>query len=249
VVEATDVETVSVPPSQASEGSFSDPAGVVGRVLGVSVVQGQPLTPSCFPSQSSGANLAATLPKGKRAVSMSFSEHTGMESLLYPGYVVDVLVAFKKALPNSGMNEAISKTLLTGVQVLAIDDRTVKDTSSVLKEETVRTNKHRIVTLLVEPRQAEALQLAFEHGTVSLVMRNPTDVSNDPGKSVLLSALCQDFFPKIDLVSKEGDPTPGPTTSTTQPAAAPNAVQPAQWETTVIRGTTSEKKFFPMPES
>jgi pilus assembly protein CpaB len=154
------------------------PAGIVGRVLAVPVVEGQVLTQSCFVRQGTGSLLAAALPHGMRAVSVSLSGKTIPDAaLLYPGCVVDVLVSFK--LPGSSRGTALSTTMLRGVQVLAVAGYTVVSSP---ESETARGGRGRsasrsaTVTLLVNPKQAEALQLAAENGSVSLTIRNPLDM-------------------------------------------------------------------------
>jgi pilus assembly protein CpaB len=154
------------------------PAGIVGRVLAVPVVEGQVLTQSCFVRQGTGSLLAAALPHGMRAVSVSLSGKTIPDAaLLYPGCVVDVLVSFK--LPGSSRGTALSTTMLRGVQVLAVAGYTVVSNP---ESEAARGGRGRsasrsaTVTLLVNPKQAEALQLAAENGSVSLTIRNPLDM-------------------------------------------------------------------------
>jgi pilus assembly protein CpaB len=153
------------------------PAGIVGRVLAIPVVEGQVLTQSCFVRQGTGSLLAAALPHGMRAVSVSLSGKTIPDAaLLYPGCVVDVLVSFK--LPGSTRGTALSTTMLRGIQVLAVAGYTVVSNP---ESEAARGGRGRsasraaTITLLVNPKQAEALMLAAENGNVSLTIRNPLD--------------------------------------------------------------------------
>ena len=78
------------------EGPIMSPSQVIGKVLAVSVVEGQVLTDSCFVREGTGAHLASALPYGMRAVSVNLSSKSiPDELLLYPGCVVDVLASFK----------------------------------------------------------------------------------------------------------------------------------------------------------
>ena len=81
------------------EGYLSSPVQAIGRVLAVPVVEGQVLTESCFVTEGTGAQLAAALPEGMRAVSVTLSRQSVTGGLLYPGCVVDVLASFR--LPSS----------------------------------------------------------------------------------------------------------------------------------------------------
>lgn len=161
------------------EGRLFSPSKVIGKVLAVPVVKGQILTDSCFVTEGTGALLAAALPYGMRAVSINLSSRAiPDELLLYPGCVVDVLVSFKLSSADRSKGQAISTTMLRGIQVLAVAGDSVvskqdKEGKSTAKAR--RTGSTVVVTLMVEPKQAEALQLAANNGSISLAIRNPLD--------------------------------------------------------------------------
>lgn len=161
------------------EGRLFSPSKVIGKVLAVPVVKGQILTDSCFVTEGTGAQLAAALPYGMRAVSINLSSRAiPDELLLYPGCVVDVLVSFKLSSADRSKGQAISTTMLRGIQVLAVAGDSVvskqdKEGKSTAKAR--RTGSTVVVTLMVEPKQAEALQLAANNGSISLAIRNPLD--------------------------------------------------------------------------
>ena len=161
------------------EGRLSSPSKVIGKVLAVPVVKGQILTDSCFVTEGTGAQLAAALPYGMRAVSINLSSRAIPEELLlYPGCVVDVLVSFKLSSADRSKGQAISTTMLRGIQVLAVAGDSVVSTQDKEGESTAkarRTGSVVVVTLMVDPKQAEALQLAANNGSISLAIRNPLD--------------------------------------------------------------------------
>jgi pilus assembly protein CpaB len=162
------------------EGYLSSPVQAIGGVLGVPVVEGQVLTESCFVSKGAGAQLAAALPHGTRAVSITLSSRDISGGLLYPGCVVDVLASFRLQRTEQKAGRAISTTLLHGIQVLAVQGVSVVSNKAEPEEEGGRLRRgssaQRVtVTLMVDPKQAEALQLAKTYGIISLAMRNPLD--------------------------------------------------------------------------
>jgi pilus assembly protein CpaB len=173
------------------EGQLCTPAQAIGRVLAVPVVKGQVLTEACFVTQGTGAQLAAALPYGMRAVSLTLSGKSLTGGLLYPGCVVDVLAAFKLSSTQRSKGEGLSTTLLRGVQVLAVEGKSVISKRDDKAEKrlggTRGVNSRITVTLMVDPRQAEALQLAAENGSISLAMRNPLDRSRVPVDATVLS--------------------------------------------------------------
>jgi pilus assembly protein CpaB len=169
---------------------FSDPTQVVGKVLAIPVVQDQVITKSSLITEGSGAQLAAALPHGMRAVSVPVSKHSVMGGLMYPGCLVDVIATFRLRSQDA-KGQAISTTLLHGVQVLAVQDESIVSKAEQGKPAAKSANggSHSLltVTLMVDTRQAEALQLAMGNGKVTLAMRNPLDQKTVDADAMVLS--------------------------------------------------------------
>jgi pilus assembly protein CpaB len=253
-----DVREETMLVAKAPQRRIASKTQVIGRVLTTAVVAGQPFTADCFPPKTDGVYLASKLEPGQRAVTVALSEHGGLDRLLYPGCIVDVLAAFK--LPTDrqrgGEGTAVSTTLIQNVQVLAVEDRTLageQSSDSVTHEvqekaeKAANTRRKDLrVTLLVDSRQAEALQLAQEHGSISLAMRNPHDASptqQDPtvlheGRLARLAEYLNSFGEKDEAPESEAQ---GQTLGYVEPDEAP-AAQPAQrkWEVMVMRGAKAE---------
>lgn len=167
--------------NELPQGYLTSTVQAVGKILAVPVVEGQVLTESCFVTEGTGAQLAAAIPPGMRAVSVMLSSRAVSGGLLYPGCVVDVLASFKLPSQDRDRGQAISTTLLHGIQVLAVEDATVvsskedDDKKKGVFGQSRTGNGNVTVALMVDPRQAEALQLAKDYGSISLSMRNPLD--------------------------------------------------------------------------
>ena len=176
VVKGEMLETKKISSSQAPEQFLTNPVQVVGRVLSVPVTKGQAVTRACFSADGSGVQLASALEEGMRAVSVSLTDYSGLYGLLYPGSMVDVM-AYLKVGGNT--QESASVTILKAVQVLGVEDQTVV---SVARDEDLKSpeggrgsGKRWMITLMVDPKDAQALQLAMENGRITLAMRNPLD--------------------------------------------------------------------------
>ncbi len=255
LVRADDLVERTMKSKDAPGGAVKDTINVIGRTLTRPVVEGQPITTDCFAGSSRGMELVSNLPAGKRAVTVELKLSAGLEGLLYPGSVVDVLAFFKfDREMKKNVADALSTTLLQGVTVLAIDDTTAasneEDTKAANAEGgTMTRHKTRRVTLLVDSRQAEALQLASVHGTVSLAMRNPLDTTESDRDATLLSGGQMASLAEY-LGAWVGDETQPTDTGDTQ---QPNRHSPIMqkhpdnshlWSVTVMRGDQIEVQSF-----
>jgi pilus assembly protein CpaB len=241
VVEPSMVIAKDLPRNSAPPGYITDPAMIMGHVLAAPMVEGQAFTQACFAGETSGSHLAANLPRGKRALAVSVTDYGGLEGLLYPGCDVDVLLTLKPSdgSGNETQRGAISTTLLEDVKVLAIDEKTLVAGSGDPAAKTVdnnsrRTSSSRRITLEVDPRQAKALQLAMDQGTLSLSLRNPMDGVSTNLDTVSMRQILGESEAVTDKTS--------PTTHSGNDATSP-------WEMRVIRGDKVEIESFSGSES
>ena len=253
IVDQQSVLRKKVPKGQAPMVFMSDAALVVGRALRVGMGDGQVFTPECLADKDSGIHVAAAVPPGMRAASVSLSNYEALHGLLYPGSVVDILFMFRgsKTGGPSGneVEETVSMSLMKGVQVLAVGDRTIIASPPEVPGNTQASGQKETVTLLVTPKQAELLQLAQENGSISLTMRSPLDTASTPDSETMLSQLTQ-FFRKARPVAAS------PRIPTTEPVAVktpvnvdpPDPPKPPQWKVTTIRGEHVAEESFPIPE-
>jgi pilus assembly protein CpaB len=259
VIDSASVEVVEVDRSDLEPDAIGSPARVVGRVLAVPVKAGQAFRRSDFADRGSGATLASALPDGKRAMTVSLSDHASLEGLLYPGSVVDILACFHD--PDDRQN-GLSRRLLENVQVLAVEAETVfTDQESPV----AGRSRQRRVTVLLDPAQAQALQLAQERGVISLAMRNPMDrVAVDAEPTMLRDLVGLNARLASDVGIGEAKLWPAmefaPAAEEQDQAAAAVEIEPdtqsAQvrevpqtWAIEIIRGATSEVKSFPISGS
>jgi pilus assembly protein CpaB len=248
-----------LPATEVPTGAMKDPAQAIGRVLARDLRAGQVLTERSFAAEGTGVDVAGRLQPGKRAVTVSLSGYAGLEPLLYPGSVVDVLASFRTT-GSEGM--AVATTLLQNVVVLAVEhhalgaeepeDETQSRGPTVSAKPAPTPRRARQVTLMVDPEQAEALQLASEYGSVSLALRNPLDKSQVSGDPTLLSAgrlakyaefLQASINPASEMTRSTEDDS---LAAVAIPARAPQAA--AEWEVQVLRGVNVQTQRFPMPD-
>ena len=210
------------------------------------VIEGQALTEPDVADRGPGARLASALRPGMRAVNVSPAGYSRLKDLLYPGCSVDVLCTFRTAGKN---RQAVSKTLLENVKVLAVEGQT--GLSSTEKHprnsrDLRRSSKQSIVTLMVKAKQAEILQLAIENGTISLAMRNPRDGKNSgAGKLTRLDDVVGFRSPtkQTSFAEEYSNRIPDSTNELIDQMGLSSELS---WQTIIIRGSDHEVRSLPL---
>src|ERR1035438_9628730 len=163
-VAADSVKTVRVPENLFPKGGYSRTEDVVGRPVVSSIQPEEPLVDSRLAARGSGFGVAPMIPTGMRAVSVRVNDVAGVAGFVLPGMRVDVLVTGKPP----GADDTFTATVLQNVTVLSAGQAVQTDGKSQSMSVTV-------VTLLVDPVQAESLTLAANEGHLQLVLRNSSD--------------------------------------------------------------------------
>ena len=161
-----DVRIVQWPANAVPAGVFETSDELVGRGLVMPVIQNEPILPMKLASKEAGSGLPVMIPEGQRAVSVRVNEVIGVAGYVLPGTRVDV-VAVASATDNKG--DTTSKVVLMNVQVLAAGTKMEQDGDQG------KPMPVTVVTLLVDPEQAERLTLASTEGKIQLALRNPLD--------------------------------------------------------------------------
>lgn len=256
VLDQAMVAVREVPRKQAPAGAYGDPVQVVGRIVSTPLAQGQAVMPANFAPRGAGLELATQLGPGMRAVTVSLNVPSSLKGLLYPGSVVDVLVSFRLQSANSALGEAVATTLLENIQILAVDNQLVSNPEEPAAVEVKNSrpaagNNQCLVTFKVDPRQAEALQLATEYGKVSLALRNPSDRVPIDADATLLSqgklAGMADLLNAM-IASRNKKPAVEPAPAPTPVVIVEKKAEPARprgWQVEVYRGVAREVVSIP----
>lgn len=165
-IKKEDLTVVHFPEGTAPEGTFSQPADLVDRGLIVPVVKNEPILSAKLASKEAGSGLPPVIPEGMRAVSVRVNEVVGVAGYVLPGNRVDVVAT---ASPTESRSDTTSKVVLSNVQVLTSGTRIEQD------QDQNKPMQVTVVTLLVNPEQAERLALASTEGKIQLALRNPLD--------------------------------------------------------------------------
>jgi len=165
-LKADDLSVVNFPKGAAPEGTFTNPADVIGRGVISPMVKGEIILPTKLASKEAGVGLPPVIPDGMRALSVRVNEVIGVAGYVLPGARVDVLAT---ASPTEAHADMTTKVILSNVQVVTAGTRLEQD------QEKGKPMQVTVVTLLVFPEQAERLALASTEGKIQLALRNPLD--------------------------------------------------------------------------
>ena len=161
-----DLRIVAWPADAAPASAFGSADQVVGRGLIQAVVENEPILPSKLAPKEAGAGLPPVIPAGMRALSVRVNDVVGVAGYVLPGTRVDVVATVN---PTTQQTDITSKVVLTNVLVLAAGTKIDRDT------EGGKPISVSVVTLLVDPVEAERLTLASTEGKIQLALRNPLD--------------------------------------------------------------------------
>jgi pilus assembly protein CpaB len=170
-----DVRVVDWPETALPANAISNPQEVIGRGIIMPMIQNEPFLPLKLSSKDGGGGLPPAIPPGLRAVSVKVNEVIGVAGYVLPGTRVDVVATVS---PTQQPTDMTSKVILTNVQVLAAGTKIERDTE---KNKPIAVS---VVTLLVDPTEAEKLTLAANEGKVQLALRNPLDKESPVTKGI-----------------------------------------------------------------
>jgi pilus assembly protein CpaB len=175
---AEEVTLVDWPSNLPIEGSFTKADALVGRILLSPIPAKEPIREQLLAGAGAAIGLTAKIPDGMRAVAVVTNEVNNVSGFLFPGSHVDVLVTFH----GDGGKDPLTTTVLQNIEVLSTGERLQPDPSG--KPQNVK-----VVTLLMNPGDAQKLMLASNQGTVQFVLRNGSDQVQTEQKPVLMRQL------------------------------------------------------------
>ena len=161
-----DLRVIQWPAGSVPEGAFTKAEDLVGRGLIQPVATNELFLPGKLAPKEAGAGLPPVIAPGYRAVSVRVNDVVGVAGYVLPGTRVDVVATVN---PTQQPPDVTSKVILTNVLVLAAGTRIERD---VKDDKPVQVS---VVTMLVNPEEAEKLTLAATEGKIQLALRNPMD--------------------------------------------------------------------------
>ena len=173
-----DLRVVEVPEKEQPRGVFADEKSLLEKTLLFPVSMNEPMTQNKLAAIGGIEGVAATIPQGKRAISVQVTDATSAAGLILPRSHVDVVFT-----RSGSMTEALSKVILEDITVLSVGRSTEvattdpKAVAAAAAAPVQSSTASRAVTLLVTPEESAKLELAKNNGKIGLVLRNPLDTS------------------------------------------------------------------------
>jgi pilus assembly protein CpaB len=171
---------VDWPANRPAQGMFHSTDEVVNRAVLTSVVENEPIMAGKLAPVASGAGLPATIPEGKRAISVAVNDVVAVAGFVGPGTMVDVLVT--GSVSGRGGDNSMTRTILENVPVLAAGQKIEQDQDG--KPQSVP-----VITLLVTPDEANKLTMASSEGRIQLALRNTIDTEIQNTSPILRTSI------------------------------------------------------------
>ena len=194
------------------DGAFVKPDDLVGRVVLYPMSAGEPILARQLSVAGAGLGLSPKIPDGMRAISLRTDQVVGVAGFLLPGTHVDVLVTYHT--PTAP--DPVTATVLQDAEIIAAGQKMQPDPEG--KPTTVD-----VVTLLVNPNDAERVTLASAQGSVHFVLRNGSDhehVDDQPAQiSQLGGAIKPVAGPRTVVRKVDAPPQPASKVYTVQTVA------------------------------
>jgi pilus assembly protein CpaB len=202
-LEPIHMKVVPYPIEAVPSGAVADPDSLVGQTLKVFVVTNEPIVNSKLSSR--GGGLSVRIPEDMRATSVTVNVASGVSGFVLPGDRVDVMVTVDRAGPKQ---EAITKTILQNIEVLAAGAKTEAQSDKPIQVQSV--------TLMSDLEGAQKLALAAQEGSLHLALRNPEDYGEFVMGRITTS----------DLLADEKKSAPEPTRTVARKATPKPIVPP-----------------------
>lgn len=180
-ISAEHLKEVDWPSAAVPNGAFRSTAEILGggqRVALRSMAVDEPILASKISGKGGRLSLSGLIAPDMRAATIRVNDVVGVGGFLLPGDRVDVMIT--RTLPGADQ-QAITDVLLQNVRVVGVDQdaNEAKDKPQVVKAVTIEVTQH----------QAQKIALGQQVGTLSLALRNLTNMASESVRTVRMNDL------------------------------------------------------------
>ncbi len=186
------IETKVIPNEYIQPKSVTSADRIIGMKTVVAINKGEQITLSKLmsPTMARGESLAMATPVGKRAITVSVDNISGLVGMIKPGDYVDVIALLPLPVKTPEGTKTTNTTipLFQKVLVLAVGEKLLEKKekgktglwSLRLKQRSTKEEKNPLITLALSPQEASLLSFVVEQGRIRLVLRSPADAKVKP---------------------------------------------------------------------
>jgi pilus assembly protein CpaB len=185
------VKFVQYPQASLPPGTFKSMAELLPegkrRVVLRPIQVNQPLMAADLSGEGQNASIAALLPDGMRAATVSINDVSGVAGFVKPNDTVDVLIT-RQPIDDDGAAQGrqVTDVLLQNIRVIAMDQAAASNGQPAVS---------RTATLELTPIDAQKIALGQQLGQLSLVLRKPGEEQNIPNvQTVSLDDLRYSYY-------------------------------------------------------
>lgn len=184
---------------------------VVGRATSIPIAKGGQILLTQLTLPGKETTLAAKTPPGKRAITISVDNIAALSGMIKPGDRVDVLGIVPIPMQSQGqvVAQLMNLPLFQDVLILAVGTQITSEAQTVdrygKKEAPKETSP--LITLALNPQEANLLAFVQEQGKVRLVLRSPTDTEVQRTAPATFDTLLQYAAPEMLMQPTQAPPT------------------------------------------
>lgn len=181
IIEPDMLETAIVPKEYVQPKAVNSLDRIGDMVTAAPISKGEQITLSklvASQQQATGGSLAMATPVGKRAITISVDNIAALGWMIRPGDYVDVIGMIPTAMSSGGkeITQVSMMPLFQNVLVLAVgQDLGVATVQSRRYQKEEKKEVAPIITLALNPQEANLIAFVQEQGKIRLVLRSPSD--------------------------------------------------------------------------
>ena len=185
------VKFVNYPQASLPPGTYKTMAELLPegkrRVALRPILVNQPLLAADLSGSGQNASIAALLPDGMRAATVSINDVSGVAGFVKPNDTVDVLITRQPiGADGAAQGQQVTDVLLQNIRVIAMDQAAASNGQPAVS---------RTATLELTPIDAQKIALGQQLGQLSLVLRKPGEEQNIPNvETVSLDDLRYSYY-------------------------------------------------------
>jgi len=180
---------------------------ITGMITIAPIVKDEQISLSKLAYAKQAGGLAEVTPVGKRAITITVDTVAGLAGMIKPGDYVDLIAILQvpvQLADGKQVNQVATMPLFQNVLVLAVGQQTgsfSRETGrySEDKQEKKESGGYSLITLALNPQEANLMAFIQEQGKIRLVLRSPADSQISQTQIVTpnnLAMFLQYLFPK-----------------------------------------------------